>query len=248
MDHAKGRRARSFGLRPVDYHTHRPDYPADAIRWGLAASTRDVRRVLDLAAGTGKLTAGLLGLDLEVTAVEPDDAMRAVLAQQFPHVSALPGTAERIPLPDASVDAVLVGQAFHWFDPVPALTEIARVLSPGGALAVLWNGEDFSHDWVGALVETSRTSAEPGWQGQLELPAHDDFTDVERTVLPNTLHRARLSYPGYLGTQSRMLVLDDEERAQVIARVEEFLRNHTRTAGDDFDLPMITEAIRMHHP
>jgi SAM-dependent methyltransferase len=245
VDHAKGRRARSFGLRPVEYHTHRPDYPADAIRWGLAAGTRGVLRALDLAAGTGKLTAGLLGLGLEVTAVEPDDAMRAVFAREFPHVSALPGTAERIPLPDASVDAVLVGQAFHWFDPVPALTEIARVLAPGGALAVLWNSEDFSHAWVGALVETSRTSATPGWQGELEPPAHDDFTDAERTVLPNTLRGAQVSYPGYVGTQSRMLVIEDEERAQVVARVEEFLRDHARAVGEGFDLPMVTEVLRM---
>src|SRR5438094_928298 len=132
------RRASSFGMHAAAYAEHRPDYPVAGIRWALAGAAHDVDAVLDLAAGTGKLTEGLLALGLTVTAVEPDPDMRAELTRRLPGVSALDGTAERIPLPDSSVDAVLVGQAFHWFDVNTALTEIARVLRPGGVLGALW--------------------------------------------------------------------------------------------------------------
>src|SRR4051794_24136233 len=119
-------RARSFGSQASDYAEHRPDYPVDGIRWALAGAAGEPRAVLDLAAGTGKLTAGLIALGLAVTAVEPDAGMLAELSRRIPGVPVLEGTAERIPLPDSSVDAVLVGQAFHWFDVPKALTEIAR--------------------------------------------------------------------------------------------------------------------------
>jgi SAM-dependent methyltransferase len=115
-----------FGSAAADYAAHRPDYPGSAIAWALEHTPGP--RVLDLAAGTGKLTAGLL--DRDVVAVEPDPGMLEVLRADLPQVEALLGTAEDIPLPDASVDAVLVGQAVHWFDPARAWPEIARVLRP----------------------------------------------------------------------------------------------------------------------
>src|SRR6266498_528835 len=107
------RRAGSFGMHASAYAEHRPDYPADGIRWVLAGADHEPRQVVDLAAGTGKLTAGLLALGLQVTAVEPDSDMRDELNRRLPGISPLDGTAERIPLPAASTDAVLVGQAFH---------------------------------------------------------------------------------------------------------------------------------------
>jgi SAM-dependent methyltransferase len=237
-------RSRSFGRYPAAYHQHRPGYPADAIRWGLDASTRQVRQVLDLAAGTGKLTEGLLGLALEVTAVEPDDGMRGVLAEQFPQVPTLAGTAEEIPLPDESVDAVLVGQAFHWFDLVPALTEIARVLRPGGALAAVWNGEAPGVDWVDGLMTASRTSGPRGWEGELELPDHDGFGPAERRVLPHSLRCTVDSAADYFGTHSRLLVVDDAERTEVLERIRRYLRTREETSAGEFDLPLVTEVLR----
>src|SRR6202034_921579 len=118
-------------------------------------------RVLDLGAGTGKLTAVLLGLGAQVTAVEPDAAMLGELRRGLPAVRALPGSAERIPLPDASVDAVLCGQALHWFDLSRALPEIARVLVPGGALGGLWNSDDDRVPWVAGLQEAAEGAASP---------------------------------------------------------------------------------------
>ncbi|MCT2582550.1 class I SAM-dependent methyltransferase [Actinophytocola gossypii] len=238
-------RARSFGRRPAAYHEHRPGYPAAAIRWVLDVGTREPRHVLDLAAGTGKLTEGLLGLGFEVTSVEPDDGMRGVLAERFPAARAMAGTAEAIPLPDASVDAVLVGQAFHWFDLVAALTEIARVLRPGGALGVLWNGEDPDVDWVTELMAASSTSASPGFQGGLELPPHEGFGPVEGALFRHALPRTVESTVGYLSTHSRLLMVDAAERAEVLDRVRAYLRARPETAGGEFDLPLVTNARRL---
>jgi ubiquinone/menaquinone biosynthesis C-methylase UbiE len=125
------------------YERARPGYPEEAVAWvaerlGIGPG----RDVLDLAAGTGKLTRQLVPLGARVIAVEPIDAMRQQLERAVPGVEALVGTAEAIPLPDASVDAVTCAQAFHWFRPDEAVREIRRVLRPGGGLALLWNGRD----------------------------------------------------------------------------------------------------------
>jgi SAM-dependent methyltransferase len=133
-------RASSFGRRATAYDRVRPEYSARAIdlaaaRLGLGASSD----VLDLGAGTGKLTRPLVQRFARVTAVEPDPAMRALLSQETDCYLALEGRAEAIPLADRSVDAVFVGQAFHWFDTGAALHEIARVLGPRGGLVLIWN-------------------------------------------------------------------------------------------------------------
>ncbi len=147
----------SFGAAAAAYAEHRPDYAEAAVRWALEpVRGRRPLRVLDLAAGTGKLTAALAGLGAEVTAVEPDPAMLAELRRRLPAIPAGPGRAEEIPLPDGSVDAVLVGQALHWFDLDRAVPEIARVLAPGGVLAALWNVDDDRVGWVAALDEVSK--------------------------------------------------------------------------------------------
>jgi SAM-dependent methyltransferase len=158
--------ARAFGALADDYERGRPGWPVDAVaalleRFGAGA-------VLDLAAGTGKLTRILAEQADTVIAVEPVEGMRRVLREQLPHIRAISGTAEAIPLPDACVDAVFVAEAYHWFDPRPAAAEIARVLKPGGGLALLWNT--------------------PGWESE---PAW--FEDLRDTVMKH-----RLGDPGYM--------------------------------------------------
>jgi SAM-dependent methyltransferase len=140
--------AQVFGRAAEDYERGRPDWPAEALdlvteELGLEPSAQ----VVDLAAGTGKLTRILAQRFARVVPVEPDDGMRALISGAEP----LAGTAEEIPLPDASADAVFCGEAFHWFDGVVALDEIARVLRPRGGLALMWNHWDFEPELPKAL-------------------------------------------------------------------------------------------------
>lgn len=141
--------ARGFGAEASAYDRARPSYPPEAIAWlteklGIGPG----RQVIDLAAGTGKLTRLLAGTGANVIAVEPVTSMRDRLREQLPEIPALSGVAEALPLADKSVDVVLVAQAFHWFDARQAMAEIARVLRPGGYLGLLWNARDRSLEWV----------------------------------------------------------------------------------------------------
>lgn len=137
---SKDRYRLSFDTVADTYERTRPQYAAEAL--AFIAERLPLRQVLDLGAGTGKLTRQLVALATDVVAVEPGDAMRAVLERVVPEARALAGSAERIPLPDASIDVVTVGQAFHWFRADEALAEMHRVLRPGGGYALLWNRWD----------------------------------------------------------------------------------------------------------
>ena len=130
------------------YERGRPGYPDEAVRWLVGLDPRDV---VDLGAGTGKLTRALVGLGHRVTAVEPLDEMRAELELALPDVHAVAGRAESMPLPDSSADAVTSAQAFHWFDHDDALPEIGRVLRPSGRLALVWNSRDDRDPWMARL-------------------------------------------------------------------------------------------------
>ena len=135
--------ARSFELVADVYERARPEYPPEAVAWIAAElDLRPGRTVLDLGAGTGKLTRSLVGTGARVIAVEPGEAMLAQLRAVLPHVEALRGGAEAIPLADGSVDAITVGQAFHWFRHDEAVPELHRVLRPGGGVALMWNSRD----------------------------------------------------------------------------------------------------------
>jgi ubiquinone/menaquinone biosynthesis C-methylase UbiE len=149
--------ARGFQAGAAAYELARPGYPDGAVavlrdEVGIGTGTR----VLDLAAGTGKLTRRLVDLGATVTAVEPVAGMRTQLALVLPEVAVADGTAEDIPAPDASADVVAVAQAFHWFDAPAAFTEIARVLRPGGQLVLLWNERDESTPWVAEMSRLIR--------------------------------------------------------------------------------------------
>jgi SAM-dependent methyltransferase len=148
--------SRSFELVADVYERARPEYPREAVSWiAERLDLRPGRTVLDLGAGTGKLTRALLETGARVIAVEPGDAMRAELERAAPGAEALRGSAEDIPLATAAVDAITVGQAFHWFRHDVALPELHRVLRPGGGVALVWNSRDRDapvHKEIGELM------------------------------------------------------------------------------------------------
>ena len=238
------RRSSSFGAAARAYADHRPDYAADAIAWCLAGAGRPVADVLDLGAGTGALTAGLVVAGLSVIAVEPDLLMLTELKRRVPGVHAAVGRAEAVPLADGSVDAVLVGTAFHWFDTDRALPEIARVLRPGGVLGQLYNHVDVSVPWVAELDAVSRTSVSLPRGDEDAVPSYAGFGPVEQARFPHRHSRTAGSLTATIGTHSHTLVVSDEERAQVLARVRAFLDSRPETSGGTFEHPLVTSAGR----
>jgi SAM-dependent methyltransferase len=239
-------RARSFGAAAAAYAEHRPGYPAEAVAWALAPVAGAPLRLLDLAAGTGKLTEALLPRGA-VTAVEPDPAMLAELRARFPGVTAHEGSAEAIPLPDASFDAVLVGQAWHWFDADRAFAEVARVLRPGGVLAALWNGDDARVAWVRGMYEAGR------WDSVVvrapddapSLPAHPAFSPDGFAQFPNPIPTTVDGLIATLRTHSWALTSDPAEREAVFDRIRAYLATRPETASGRFDHPLVTDVVRL---
>lgn len=247
------RRGSSFGAVAQAYAEYRPDYPADAVRWCTAPAGGDIGslRVLDLGAGTGKLTALLARLGADVTAVEPDAAMLAELRRQLPAVRALAGSAEEIPLAGGSVDAVLCGQALHWFNLERALPEIARVLVPGGTLGGLWNSDDDRVGWVAGLQEAAEGAASPSLSRRRSEAASWGagqfgqalFAATDRAEFPNAQRLTADSLVSLIGTHSQVLVMEPGDRDRLLAKIRGYLASRPETAGE-FELPMVTSVIR----
>ncbi|WP_238412681.1 class I SAM-dependent methyltransferase [Saccharothrix deserti] len=238
-DDLRARRANSFGAHASAYAEHRPDYPIEAIRWALEPLGEGPHHVLDLAAGTGKLTGGLLAEGHQVTAVEPDEGMLSELVRHHGAARALPGSAERIPVPDGTVDAVVVGQAFHWFDTERAMPEIARVLRPGGVLAAMWNGFDESVPWAVEFDESGASSASAkGVYG--DVPEHELFGSRSERRFAHSHRRTAESLVATINTHSHVLVIPEEERAELNARLLAFLKSRPETAEGEFDYPLVT--------
>ncbi|TGB14639.1 class I SAM-dependent methyltransferase [Streptomyces sp. MZ04] len=245
----------SFGAAAAAYAEHRPDYAQAAVRWAVEPAPG--ARVLDLGAGTGKLTATLVELGADVVAVEPDPAMLTELRRALPTVRALPGSAEAIPLPDASVDVVLAGNAMHWFDMAVAGPEIARVLAPGGILAGLWNVMDDQVDWVAGLARVSGSAAigprdtPADWRAEtaeMHLPKTGvaaRFGSPEQAEFPHGQLRTADSLGATLATRAGMLVMPEQERAATLGRIRAFLASRPETADGEFTLPMLTAVLRV---
>ncbi|MBV8064432.1 MAG: methyltransferase domain-containing protein [Actinobacteria bacterium] len=228
-----------FELAADAYERGRPDYPAAAIELLVdRLDLRPGRSVLDLAAGTGKLTRLLVASGAEVIAVEPIAEMRA----KIDRARVLDGTAEAIPLPDASVDAVTVAQAFHWFRDEQALPEIHRVLRSGGGLALVWNVRDETdplHAAASALIrpmerDVPRRHKRP-WHEVLD--ASGLFTTSERATFE---HEQLVDEDGFV---ERFMSISFVAAAppDVRAHTEEELRSIARDAGEPLRLPYVTE-------
>ena len=202
--------------------------------------------MLDLGAGTGKLTEALVARGLDVVAIDPSPNMLAQLSAKLPDVHALVATSEATGLPDASMDAVVVGSAFHWFTRPDAEREIARVLRPGGVVGLLWNIRDPSSAAVQAfhLAQAHTTETNPPDHSQVELDRRW-FGPTEHGSFPHsqTLHPDDLV--DLVASRSYVIATAEPERTELLDRVRAFVATSPELVGRDaFELPYLSEVRR----
>jgi len=235
-------RAAVFGRVADAYERARPDYPPQAVPWLVGPAPR---RVLDLGAGTGKLTRALVAAGHDVAAVDPAAAMLDTLRGGLPGVDARKGSAEALPLPDADVDVVVVAQAFHWFDPDRALPEIARVLRPGGRLGLVWNIRDETVQWVADLSAVAGSlDALPADVVESRLAAQEWFGEPEATTFPFVQRLDRNTLLSLVESRSYVAIRPPQERAAIYAEVRRLYERHA--SPDGLDLPYTTHCYRAH--
>ncbi len=231
--------ALSFGGVADAYERGRPTYPLDAAEW-LTSETPV--RVLELGAGTGKLTRDLLRLGHEVHATDPDEAMLEILRETAPGATASVGTAERIAAPDRTYDVVVAAQSFHWFDPARALPEIARVLRPGGRFSIVWNDRDDRIPWVkrlGAIMGTQEHQRDPSEP----LEESELFVDIESTEFKFRQQVDRGSIQDLALSRSNLAVLDDAAREATLTDVLALYDEYGR-GMDGMQLPYFSRCFR----
>jgi SAM-dependent methyltransferase len=218
----------AFGSVATLYELGRPGYAPDAITaLGLGPGTD----VVDLGAGTGKLTRQLVATGASVVAVEPDAAMRAQLLRAVSGVEALAGSAEAIPIPGGSADAVVAGQAYHWFEPGATAAELARVLRAGGVVAALWN-----HWRATGVAAADRLIDDYIGLRDVEPVPPDELAGFAAWAGAEFTHAQELDAEGFaaaIGSTSAIAVLPDDERAAVAARAR-------RAAAGGLTIPYVT--------
>ncbi|MGZ4508065.1 MAG: class I SAM-dependent methyltransferase [Blastococcus sp.] len=215
------RRARSFGAVAEAYEQWRPGYPDDAVAWLLPPGARDVA---DVGAGTGKLTGSLLARGLRVTAVEPDPAMLGVLSRVHPAADARAAGADALPLADGSVDAVVVGQAWHWFPHERAAAEVRRVLRPGGWLGLIWNQSAPGEPWQEEVEGLNAGARGIALETMVELPEVIEVEglpsdELEAALFPWTEQVTPEQLRARLATYSHIALLEDSSREGLLDRV-----------------------------
>jgi SAM-dependent methyltransferase len=246
----RARRARSFGAHADAYDRARPGYPAAAARWLVPGSPR---LVVELGAGTGKLTRALAALGVPVLAVEPDERMRDVLTGlDLAGVEAVAGAAEAIPVGDGAADVVVSGSAFHWFDLDQVLAESARALGEGGVLSFAWNARDSQHPAVTHLNELLRGGGEGrprGWPGdrpweELVL-ASGLFGTVEQARFPHELVLPRDRIGDLVRSYSRVGMLPPNEQQPLVRLAQAAIESEPELDdGADVRLPYVVTAFR----
>lgn len=249
--------ARSFGSAADAYEHGRPGYPADAVAWAVGApggtdaegeGSAAPRLVVDVGAGTGKFTRSLVALADEVVAVEPDPDMRSRLGAVVPGIRTLAGTGESLPLPDATADVVTFAQAWHWVDPVAGAAEVARVLRPGGTLALVWNVRDETLPWAARLGEIV-TRPESRVLGH-EAPVVGPPFGAASTRRFRWVHeQTRSELLDMVASRSYVIVLPAAERRELLRAVEDLLDTAPETAGrETIAVPYTTYVHRFTRP
>ena len=235
-------RARSFDTVVDAYAAGRPTYPREAAQWMTREPGRSRRRVLELGAGTGKLTEQLISLGHRVIATDPSEPMLGRLRTSVRAARPVAAGAEQIPLATSSVDLVVSGQAFHWFDHDRALPEIARVLEPGGSLALAWNFRDERIPWVrrlSAIIGDDRSD----WDPQESIDDSGLFETVEHTTFRFWQPLNAQSLRELVCSRSYVAVMEEAERAEVLRRVDELYDEYGR-GHDGMLMPYETYAYR----
>lgn len=237
----------SFGAQAAAYERARPEWPDEAARWLVP---EDAAFVVEVGAGTGKLTRALAALGLRVLAVEPDARMLSLLRERG--LEGVEGSAESIPVGDEEADAVVAGSSLHWFELDEALPEFRRVLRPGGRLGFGWNHRDEGNPTIAAMSEAiyeSRPSrATSGWRTRdwsEAVVAGGFFGEVEREVFRHVHELPRDALDDHLRSYSGLASLEEMERARVFERVAEILdADPALREGERLRLPFVVDAYR----
>ncbi|GGF49473.1 hypothetical protein GCM10011519_24280 [Marmoricola endophyticus] len=234
----------SFGGVADRYDRARPGYPVEAARWLTGDAPA---RVLELGAGTGKLTRTLVELGHNVMASDPDERMLAVLEQRAPGAHVRTHGAEDVPLPDAIADVVISAQAWHWFDHERAIPEIARVLKPGGVLALVWNERDETVPWVARLGRLMGSNDNQDDQ-VAALRDQPEFPEIEEATFRHWQHLDRKAVLDLAASRSYVASMGEEEREETLARVSALYDDYGR-GPDGMKLPYVTRCFRasVHH-
>jgi ubiquinone/menaquinone biosynthesis C-methylase UbiE len=227
------------------YERSRPEYPREAVDWLLPS---DAKTVLDLGAGTGKLTRALAARGLEVFAVDPSPNMLDQLRAAIPEATVSVGTAEDIPLADASVDAIVVGQAWHWVDQNAALPSVARVLRPAGTLGLVWNIRDDRVPWVQRLTRVMHQA-----EGEIFMETghieRGPFGEIEEKDFEWSREFTRDELLDLLRSRSYFITADEAEQTSILRGVNELLDTDPDVGGrDSWSMPYVTRAFRMRLP
>lgn len=237
--------ARSFGSEAGNYEIGRPDYPFDAVAWMLEPMPHGSRRIADVGAGTGKLTRVLMKApDAEIVAIDPDADMLAALRAAVPGVPTFLGTAESLPLPDAGVDAVVLGQAWHWVDPASASAEIGRVVRSGGVLGLIWNLRDERVDWVRRLTGIMHGSNAEIMLGEGDPVVSEPFGPLEQQSWEWSRAITREQLHSMASSRSYVITSSDAEKARIRREMDELFDELGLAADAAIDLPYVTRAFR----
>jgi SAM-dependent methyltransferase len=229
-DHTEARR-QSFGAIAEDYARFRPGPPAEAVEWLLPPGAEDV---LEIGSGTGALTTLLTGYVRHVRAVEPDARMRVVLQALVGGAEVVAGRAEELPADDASFDVVIGSSMWHWVDEEIALAEVARVLRPGGTLALLWSGTDRSVDWMRSLwsgglltaEQIERADADRRDRHTVHLGPDSPFHEPEVRVIRWSQAMTTEELVGLAGTYSEIITMDPSDRQDYLDAIARFIETH----------------------
>ncbi|WP_341956912.1 class I SAM-dependent methyltransferase [Microbacterium sp. LWH13-1.2] len=241
-------RATSFGAEAANYEAGRPEYPFEAVAWMLERMPADSRRIADVGAGTGKLTR-VLGHapGAEIVAVDPDAAMLAALRQSVPGVPTFQGSAERMPLPDASLDAAVLGQAWHWVEPIAASEELGRVVRSGGVLGLIWNIRDERTEWVRRLTDVMHSSPAENMVNGPEsegprIAAPFGRVETQRWEWNRPITRTQLHQMAR--SRSYLIAASADERAQITRQMDALFDELGLDGDSTIDLPYVTHVFR----